>query len=49
MLARSLSVGAIVVPVSAVISGATAAEGDLERDAHAFRPGAACQSLEPGS
>jgi cytochrome c len=48
MLARSLSVGAIVVAVSAVISGATAAEGDLERGAQAFRPCAACHSLEPG-
>jgi cytochrome c len=47
MLARSLSVGAIVVAVSAVINGATA-EGDLERGAQAFRPCAACHSLEPG-
>jgi cytochrome c len=48
MLARSLRIGAIVVAVSAVISGATAAEGDLERGAQAFRPCAACHSLEPG-
>lgn len=48
MLAKASIMSAVVAGVSAMIGGAVAAEGDPERGAQAFRPCAACHSLEPG-